>query len=107
MARCTSAEWSWTGGSRVAGHGNGNSRRYSSYSTCQCGSSWRSVIGALEEEAFDFVGGIQGVAALLKLGLGKALENASDVAGIRRSVFVDDLAEHQHLAGSKDVGGAQ
>jgi hypothetical protein len=63
-------------------------------------------VDALEEEAFDFVGRVQRVPVLLVQALGVSLEHAADVRGVRRAVLVDDLAEHQHLAGAEDVARA-
>ena len=61
---------------------------------------------AIEQEAFDFVGGIQRVAVLLVQALRVAFEHAADVGAVGLAVFIDDLAEHQHLAGAEDVGWA-
>ena len=60
-------------------------------------------VGAVEEEALDLVGGVQGVAFSLCKPLRVPLEHAAHVGGVRRSVLVDDLAEDQHLAGPEDV----
>ena len=62
-------------------------------------------VDAVEEEAFDLVGGVEGVAVLRELLVGEGLEQAAHVAGVGRAVLVDDLAEDQHLAGAEDVGG--
>ena len=55
-------------------------------------------VGALEQEAFDFVGGVERVAFLLVQLVGVALQHAANVGGVRRAALVDDFAEHQHLA---------
>src|SRR6202167_2927308 len=62
-------------------------------------------VDAGKEKAFDFVGGIEGVAVLLVLFLGIGFEHAADIGGIDRSGFVDDFAKDQHLAGSEEIGG--
>ncbi len=62
-------------------------------------------IDAGEEEAFDFVGGVQGVAAFLELLFREGLEEAAGVAGVGRAVLVDDVAEDEDFAGAEDVGG--
>ena len=61
-------------------------------------------VHALEEEAFDFVGGVQGVIVLLVLILGELLQYAADVGRVRAAVLIDDFAEHQHLAGPEVIG---
>ena len=61
-------------------------------------------VGALEQEAFNFVGGVERVALLLVQLVGVALEHAANVGGVGRAVLVDDFAEDQHLAGAEDVG---
>src|ERR1700733_5063127 len=58
-----------------------------------------------KEKAFDFIGGIEGVAVLLVLFLGIGFEHAANIGGIDCSRFVDDFAEDQHLAGSEEIGG--
>src|SRR5438128_1128517 len=55
-------------------------------------------IAAREQEALNLVGRIQRVAALLVELVRIALQHAADVAGVERSVLVDDRAEYQHLA---------
>ena len=69
----------------------------------------RLVVGALgvrplEQEAFDFVGRVQGVAVLLVQAVRERLEDAAHVGGVGLAALVDDFAEHQHLAGAKNVG---
>ncbi len=63
-------------------------------------------IGAFEQESFDFVGGVECVALFLVEFVGVSLEHAANVAGVGCAALVDDLAEHQHLAGSEYVGGS-
>ena len=46
------------------------------------------------------------IALLLVQPLGKGLQHSAHVRGIRLAALVDDFAEHQHLAGPEDVGGA-
>ena len=62
-------------------------------------------VGAFEEEALNFVGGVEGVALFLEQILGVSLEHAANVAGVGCAALVDDFAEHQHLAGAEDIGG--
>ena len=45
------------------------------------------------------------VLALQELA-GIGLEHAANVGGIGRAALVDDIAEHQHFAGTKNVGRA-
>src|SRR6202012_5673058 len=58
-----------------------------------------------KEKAFDFVGGIKGVAVLFVLLLGKGFEHAADIGGGDCAALVDDFAEDQHFAGSEEIGG--
>jgi len=61
-------------------------------------------VGAVEEEAFDFVGGVEGVALLLVKALRVAFEDAADIGAVGRAVLIDNLTEDQHLAGAEDIG---
>src|ERR1035438_3067795 len=61
-------------------------------------------LDAVEEKAFDLVGGVEGVVLALEELVGIGLEHAANVGGIRRAALVDDIAEHQHFAGPKNVG---
>ena len=61
-------------------------------------------VDAVEDEAFHFIGGVECVAVFFELLLGVALQHRAHVGDVGRAVFVDHFAEHQHLAGSKDVG---
>src|ERR1019366_6506283 len=56
-------------------------------------------LDAVEEKAFNLVGGVEGVALALQELVGIGLEHAANVGGIRRAALVDDIAEHQHFAG--------
>jgi len=60
---------------------------------------------ARKEEAFDFVGGVKGVALFLVELVGIFLEHAAQIAGVRSSILVDDLAEDKDLSRTEDVGG--
>ena len=62
-------------------------------------------IRSLEEEAFDFIGGVQRVAFGLEKLLGPLLEHATDVGRVRRSALIDDVAKDQYLARAEDIGG--
>ena len=59
---------------------------------------------AREEEALDLAGRVEGVAVLLELLVGEALEHPTQIARVGSSVFVDDVAEDQHLAVAEDIG---
>ncbi len=63
-------------------------------------------LDAIEEKAFNLVGGVEGVALAREELLGVSLEHAANVGGIGRAALVDDIAEHQHFAGTKNVGRA-
>src|SRR6267142_3755686 len=60
---------------------------------------------ALEQKAFDFVGGVEGVAFLPVQIVGEQLENAANIGAVRSASLIDDVAEHQHFARSENVGG--
>ena len=60
-------------------------------------------IGALEQEALDFIGRVERVAFLLVQLVGEALEHAANVGGVRLPTLVDDVAEDQHLARTEDI----
>src|SRR4051812_32754404 len=69
------------------------------------------VIGALrvltlEQEALDFIGGVEGVTVFLMLLSGITLENAADVSAVRAALLVDHLTKDEHFSGSEDVGGS-
>ena len=59
---------------------------------------------AREQEALDLGGRVQRVLLLLEQLVGVVLEHAAHVAGVRRAVLVDDVAEDQHLAVAENVG---
>src|SRR5438045_8835935 len=63
-------------------------------------------IATLEEETLDFVGGVERESLGVVEGLRVILENASDIRGVGRAVFVDDFAEDQNFAGAEDVAWA-
>src|SRR4051794_25081020 len=54
-------------------------------------------IGTLKQKSFNLIGRVQGIALLFILFLGKGLEHRADVAAVRISTLVDDLAKNQHL----------
>src|SRR5579862_7566237 len=60
-------------------------------------------VGPLKQKTLNFVGGVQRVTLLLVEVIRIGFQNASDVSTVRCPAFVDDIAEHQHFAGSKDV----
>src|SRR5579859_4416997 len=60
-------------------------------------------ISALEEKALNLIGGVERVAFFLVHVLGKLLEQAADVGGVRLAAFVDDIAKDQDLAGTKNI----
>src|SRR6185437_3931989 len=60
-------------------------------------------IDTVEEEAFDLIRGIQGVAVLVKHLLRELLEHATHIGAVGAAVLVDDFAEDKDLARSKDV----
>ena len=62
-------------------------------------------VGALEEEAFDFVGGVERVAFFFVKLLGVAFQNAADIGAIGRAVLVNYFAENQNFAGAEEIGG--
>jgi len=61
-------------------------------------------VGTVEEEAFDFVGGVERVAFFVVEFSGERLQRATDVGFVGRAVFVDDFTEDEHFAGTEDVG---
>ena len=66
----------------------------------------RFGVGAVEEEAFDFIGGVERVALFFVQLVGEGLERAADVGFVRRAVLVDDFAEDENFAGTENVRGA-
>ena len=60
-------------------------------------------VDALEQEALNLVGGIQGVAVLRILLIGKLLQDAADIRRVRAAVLVDHFAEDQDLARSEHI----
>jgi hypothetical protein len=59
---------------------------------------------AIEDETFDFVGGVEGVALGVVQVVGVGLEDAADIGGVGRAVLVDDVAEDQDFAVAEVVG---
>ena len=60
-------------------------------------------ISTLEKKSFDFVRSVQSVTLLFIESFCVVLENAANVAGVARAVFIDHFSEHQHLAGTEHV----
>ncbi len=60
-------------------------------------------VEARENEAFDFIGGVQRVAVLFELSLGISLQHAAHVADVRAAVLLQDFAEHHYLALAENV----
>src|SRR5260370_41773309 len=58
---------------------------------------------ALEKESFDFIGGVECVAFFLVEIISVALQHSPDVSGVRRTVFVNHVAEDQNFAGAEDI----
>jgi hypothetical protein len=63
-------------------------------------------IGAIEQEAFDFVRGVERVVLFFVKLVRERLERPADVGFVRRTVFVDDFAEDENLAGTENVSGS-
>jgi len=61
-------------------------------------------VGALEEEPFDFVGGVEREACFFVEGFGVALEDATNVCGIGRPILVDYFPEDENFAAAEIVG---
>src|SRR5229473_2845841 len=59
---------------------------------------------ALEKESFDFIGGVERVSFFLVEIISVALQDSANVGGVRRTVFVNHVAEDKDLAGSKHIG---
>ena len=64
-------------------------------------------IHALEQEALDLVRGVQRVAVLRELLLGKLLQHAAHIGRIGRAALVDHVRKHQHLAAAEVSSGTQ
>src|SRR5262249_39039326 len=60
-------------------------------------------VGSLEEEAFDLVGRIGGIALLLMQAIGELLENAAHVGGVGFASLVDDVAKNQNFARTENI----
>src|SRR5438309_11092601 len=61
-------------------------------------------IGPFEQEAFDFVGGVESVALLFMEFGCEFLQDAANVSAVRLSTFVYYIAEDQDFAGTEDIG---
>ena len=61
-------------------------------------------VAALEQKAFDLIRGVEGQAALVVGFAGEGLQAGAHVGGVGRAIFLEHIAEHQHLAGAKEVG---
>src|ERR1700756_2800037 len=61
---------------------------------------------SLEQEALDFVGGVQRVTFLLVQRLSVALQDATNVGAVRRAALVNDFAENQDFARTEHVRGS-
>ena len=59
---------------------------------------------SLKNKTLDLVGGIERVAFLGAQISGKRLQDAANVGGVGLSILVDDVAKHQHFAGTEYVG---
>src|SRR5262249_8263071 len=59
----------------------------------------------LEKEAFDFICRVQRVALFVVQVVRETLQHSANIGGIVRAVLVDDVAEHEDFAGTKDIGG--
>src|SRR5258707_3363850 len=60
-------------------------------------------ICALEEEALNFVGGVERIAFFLVHVISELFEQAADIGGVWLAAFVDDVAEDQDFAGAKNI----
>src|SRR5580704_1578252 len=58
---------------------------------------------SFEKKALDLVGSVEGVTLLLVELVGVTLQDAANVASVRRAVLVDDVPEDQHLPGAENV----
>src|SRR4029077_8666104 len=59
----------------------------------------------LEEKALNLVGGVEGVAFLFMKIVGVTLQSTANIGGIRRAIFVYDVAEDQDFARTENIGG--
>src|SRR5690349_5619335 len=60
-------------------------------------------VNPLEQEALNFIGRIQSVAFVFVELVGKGLQDAANIGGVRSSLFFNDVAENQHLARPEEV----
>src|ERR1019366_8349243 len=56
-----------------------------------------------EQEAFNFVGGVERITFVLVQVVGKRFQHATDIGRIRGTALVDDIAKHQDLSWTKNV----
>src|SRR5450432_2496197 len=63
-------------------------------------------IRPLEQEAFNFVGRIQGVAFFFVLIFGEILQHPTNVGTVRRTILIDDFAKDQNFSAAKNIGRA-
>src|SRR5262249_20278450 len=65
----------------------------------------KSALGVapVKQKSFNLCRRVQRVLLFLIELLGEGLQHAAHVAGIRRAILVDDVAEHQYLAVAKHV----
>lgn len=63
-------------------------------------------VGAFEEEALDFVGGVERVAFFFVERFGVMFEDSANVGGIGRAVLVDYFPEDENFAAAEIVGGS-
>src|SRR5205823_3287226 len=60
---------------------------------------------AFEEETFDFISRVQGVAVALELLLGEIFQYAANIGGVHSALLLDDIAEDHDFAGAEEIGG--
>ena len=61
-------------------------------------------VGSFEEESFNFVGRVQRVFLLFVQIVGVGFQHAADVRGVRCAALIDNVAEHEDFARTKDIG---
>ena len=64
-------------------------------------------VGAVEQEAFDFVRRVESVTFAFEQIVGVCLEHAANISCIRRSAFIDHVPKTNTLPGPKISAGAQ
>src|ERR1051325_5313466 len=60
-------------------------------------------IGAVEEEPFNFIRGVERVTLFIKLLVGKLLQDAADVRRVGSALLLDDIAEYQNFARPEEI----